>query len=202
MHVVGWGFNEGARTKRDAVGAELWLGHEKGQTMQHLFSSRRVAALTLTAGAVLAATGGTALAAKVGTARVANTSAVTRTFSFIGQPNSRTSTLINIDQFVINARCTSNGSPLVFAFSRAPAADVFSRVFDGAGRLHVQKNTAFTNKTKGIQLSPTSNDFDSTGSVLFETLTGKVVTVNIAFDNSTTLVRRNLCTVFGSYIAT
>jgi hypothetical protein len=28
------------------------------------------------------------------------------------------------------------------------------------------------------------------------------VTVNIAFDNSTTLVRRNLCTVFGSYIAT
>jgi hypothetical protein len=162
--------------------------------MQHISSFRRLAALALTAGAVIAASGGTAVAAK--------TSAVTRTFSFIGKPNSKTATLINIDQFVINARCTANGSPLVFAFSKAPAADIFSRVFDGVGRLHLQKNTAFTNKTKGIQLSPNSNDFDSTGSVLFETLTGKVVTVNIAFDNSTTLVKRNLCTVFGSFIAT
>ncbi len=53
-----------------------------------------------------------------------------------------------------------------------------------------------------IQLSPTSNDFDSTGSVLFETSTGKVVTVNLAFDNSTTFGGQNLCTVFGSFIAT
>jgi len=110
--------------------------------------------------------------------------------------------VVNIDSLVINARCTSNGSPLVFAFSKAPAADIFSRVFDGAGRVHIQKNTSFTNKTKGIQLSPSFNDFDATGSVLFETLTGQVVTVNIAFDNSTTLVKRSLCTVFGSYIAT
>jgi predicted outer membrane repeat protein len=28
-----------------------------------------------------------------------------------------------------------------------------------------------------------------------------VVTVNIAFDNSTTLVKQNVCTVFGSVIA-
>ena len=162
--------------------------------MQHIISLRRLTAAALTVGAVFAAIGGTAVAA--------NTSAVTRTFSFIGKPNSKTGTVVNIDSLVINARCTSNGSPLVFAFSKAPAADIFSRVFDGAGRLHVQKNTSFTNKTKGIQLSPSSNDFDSTGSVLFETLSRQVVTVNIAFDNSTTLVKRNVCTVFGSFIAT
>jgi hypothetical protein len=51
------------------------------------------------------------------------------------------------------------------------------------------------------QLSPLSGDFDATGSVLFETSTGKVVTVNIAFDNSTTLVKQNVSTVFGSVIA-
>jgi hypothetical protein len=132
----------------------------------------------------------------------ASATAVTRTFSFTGKPNSGTVTLLNnVDGLVINARCTPNGSPLVFAFSRATAADVFARVFDGSGRVHVMKNTAFTSKSS-FQLSPSNNDFDSTGSVLFETLTGQVVTVNIAFDNSTTLVRRNLCTVFGSYIAT
>ncbi len=163
--------------------------------MQRIISLRRVVAVTLTVGAAVAATGGTAFAS--------NTSPVTRTFSFIGKPGSKTVTLINnIDQFTINARCTSNGSPLVFAFSKAPAADIFSRVFDGLGRLHVQKNTAFNSSTRGLQLSPSSNDFDSTGTVLFETLSGKVVTVNIAFDNSTTLGRRSLCTVFGSFFAT
>lgn len=162
--------------------------------MQHIISVRRLAALTLTAGAVCAIGGQAAMAAPA--------TAVTRTFSFIGKPNSKTSTLLNnVDGLVINARCTSNGSPLVFAFSRAPAADVFARVFDGSGRVHVMRNTAFTSKSS-FQLSPSNNDFDSTGSLLFETLTGQVVTVNIAFDNSTTLVRRNLCTVFGSYIAT
>ena len=163
--------------------------------MQHIINIRRLAALTLTSGAVIAVGASTAVAAPA--------TALTRTFSFIGKPGSKTVTLINnVDSLTINARCTSNGSPLVFAFSRAPAADIFARVFDGSGRVHVLKNTSFTNKTKGIQLSPSNNDFDSTGSVLFETLTGQVVTVNIAFDNSTTLVRRNVCTVFGSLIAT
>jgi hypothetical protein len=170
------------------------FSREKGRAMQHIINIRRLAALTLTVGAVIAAGTQTAIAAPA--------TAVTRTFSFIGPTNSKTVTLINnVDSLTINARC-KNGSPLVFAFSKAPAADIFARVFDGSGRVHVLKNTSFTNKTKGIQLSPSTNDFDSTGSVLFETLTGNVVTVNIAFDNSTTLVKRNLCTVFGSFIAT
>ena len=162
--------------------------------MQHIISVRRVATLTLTAGAICAIGGQTAVAAPA--------TAVTRTFSFIGTPNSKTVTVINnVDSLIINARCTSNGSPLVFAFSNAPVADIFARVFDGSGRVHVSKNTSFTTKSS-IQLSPTNFDFDSTGSVLFETLSGQVVTVNIAFDNSTTLGKRKLCTVFGSYIAT
>ena len=162
--------------------------------MQHIISVRRVATLTLTAGAICAIGGQTAVAAPA--------TAVTRTFSFIGKPNSKTSTVINnVDSLIINARCTRNGSPLVFAFSKAPAADIFARVFDGSGRVHVSKNTSFTTKSS-MQLSPSNFDFDSTGSVLFETLSGQVVTVNIAFDNSTTLGKRNFCTVFGSYIAT
>ena len=162
--------------------------------MQHIISVRRMATLTLTAGAICAIGGQTAVAAPA--------TAVTRTFSFIGKPNSKTATVINnVDSLIINARCTSNGSPLVFAFSKAPVADIFARVFDGSGRVHVSKNTSFTTKSS-MQLSPTNFDFDSTGSVLFETLSGQVVTVNIAFDNSTTLGKRKLCTVFGSYIAT
>jgi hypothetical protein len=163
--------------------------------MQHTISIRRLLAVILAVGAVLALSEGTAMAAN-------SSGAVTRTFSFIGKPNSKTSTVLNIDSLLINARCSANGSPIVFAFSSAPAADIFARVFDGFGRVHILKNTSFTNRTKGIQLSPSSGDFDATGSVLFETSTGKVVTVNIAFDNSTTLVRQNLCTVFGSFIAT
>src|SRR5690242_12178343 len=148
--------------------------------MQHRIRIGRFAAVTLTAAGVLALSGGTAVAA--------STSAVTKTFSFIAKPNSGAGkVIVNIDQLVINARCNSSGSPIVFAFSQAPAADIFSRVFDGAGRLHIQKNTSFNSKTKGLLLSPSSSDFDSTGTVLFETLSGKVVTLNIAFDNSTTL---------------
>ena len=63
------------------------------------------------------------------------------------------------------------------------------------------KNSAFTKTSKGVQLSTNSGDFDGTGTVLFETSTGKVVTVNYAFDNSTTLSKQNVCTVYGSLIA-
>jgi hypothetical protein len=162
--------------------------------MKRTISPRRLAAVTASIGALLAIGAGTASAA-------VTSGAVTKTFSFIGKPSSSTSTLVNIDSLLINARCDSSGRPVVFAFTSAGSADIFARVFDGSGRVHILKNTSFTNKTKGIQLSPPSNDFDATGSVLFETSTGKVVTVNIAFDNSTTLVKQNVCTVFGSLIA-
>jgi Flp pilus assembly pilin Flp len=131
-----------------------------------------------------------------------NASAVTRTFSFIGQKNSKTTTLVNIDSLLINARCSANGSPVIFGFSSATNADLFGRIFDGLGRIHIIRASTFTNKNKGVALSPSSGDYDSTGTVLFETSNGKVVTVNYAFDNSTTLNKMNVCTVYGSFIAT
>jgi hypothetical protein len=162
--------------------------------VKRIISRRRLTAITASICA-LAGVGAGAASAEV------STNAVTKTFSFIAKPNSTTRTVVNIDSLLINARCDSSGRPIVFAFTSAGSTDIFGRVFDGFGRLHVFKNTSFTNKTKGIQLSPLSGDFDATGSVLFETSTGKVVTVNIAFDNSTTLVNQNACTVFGSLIA-
>lgn len=162
--------------------------------MTRIMSPRRLVAASLAAGA-LAALGAASASADV------TPGAVTKTFSSIAKPNSSTSTLVNIDSLLINARCDSSGKPVVFAFTSAGSSDIFGRVFDGYGRVHILKNTSFTNKTKGIQLSPLSGDFDATGSILFETSTGKVVTVNIGFDNSTTLVKQNLCTVFGSLIA-
>jgi hypothetical protein len=127
--------------------------------------------------------------------------AVSKTFSFIGKPNSSTTTLVNVDSLLINARCDATGKPVIFAFTSASSADLFGRIFDGLGRLHIVKNSAFTKTSKGVQLSTNSGDFDGTGTVLFETSTGKVVTVNYAFDNSTTLSKQNVCTVYGSLIA-
>jgi hypothetical protein len=137
-----------------------------------------------------------------GTAGAARSAApVSRTFSFIGRPGSKTATVVNIDSLLINARCSPNGSPVIFAFSSAGSADLFGRIFDGLGRLHIVKNSSFTRASKGVSLSTSSGDFDATGTVLFEVSNGTVVTVNYAFDNSTTLARRNVCTVYGSLIA-
>jgi hypothetical protein len=160
--------------------------------MKHFIGTRCLVGLVVSSIALAAFGAGTASAAA---------SPVTRTFSFIGAPGSRTVTVVNIDSLLINARCNTSGNPVIFAFTSAGAADLFGRVFDGLGRLHIIKNTSFTRASKGVGLSTSSGDFDSTGTVLFEVSNGTVVTVNYAFDNSTTLVRRNVCTVFGSLIA-
>jgi hypothetical protein len=127
---------------------------------------------------------------------------VTRTFSFIGKPGSPTSTIFNIDGFLINARCSSAGSPIIFGFPRtSTASDLFGHFVDGVGRIHIIKDSSF-NKSRGTALYPSSNDFDASGSVSFETSRGAVVTVQYSFDNSTTLSKQNLCTVYGSFVAT
>jgi hypothetical protein len=142
------------------------------------------------------------LVANAGAASAITSNPVTKTFSFIGKPGSKTSTVIvNIDSLLINARCSTNGSPVIFAFSSAQKADLFGRIFDGLGRLHIVKNSSFVKGTSGVLLSTNSGDFDATGTVLFEVSDGTVVTVNYAFDNSTTLAKQNLCTVYGSYTA-
>jgi hypothetical protein len=157
-------------------------------------SASGCAALIVSIAAVLALTAGTSRAN-------VTTNAVTKTFSFIGKPNSSTTTLVNVDSLLINARCDPSGKPVIFAFTSATSADLFGRIFDGLGRLHIVKNSSFTKTSKGVQLSTNSGDFDATGTLLFETSTGKVVTVSYAFDNSTTLSKQNVCTVYGSLIA-
>ena len=82
--------------------------------------------------------------------------AVSKTFSFIGKPNSSTTTLVNVDSLLINARCDATGKPVIFAFTSASSADLFGRIFDGLGRLHIVKNSAFTKTSKGVQLSTTA----------------------------------------------
>jgi hypothetical protein len=141
------------------------------------------------------------IACGAGSASAASAGPVVKTFSFIGKPNSRTVNVVNIDQLTINARCDSRGNPVIFGFSSAGAADLFGRIFDGLGRLHIVKNSSFTKSSRGMQLSTTSGDFDATGTLLFEVSNGTVVTVNYSFDNATTLAKRNVCTVYGSFIA-
>jgi hypothetical protein len=132
--------------------------------------------------------------------RERSTNAVTRTFSFTAKPGSKTKTLFSVNQLTVNARCDTNGNPVVFAFSSASNADMFVRVFHGFGRLHTFKSTSFSKGSKGMALSSASNDFDSTGQALFGTATGNVVTVNYAFDNATTMNKLNICAVYGSYV--
>jgi hypothetical protein len=131
----------------------------------------------------------------------AQTGAVTKTFSFIAKPNSGSGkVIVNIDGLVINARCDARGEPVIYALSNADA-DLFGRVFDGYGRLSSIKQSSFVKGNPGVLLSVNNGDFDASGNVLYETYRGAVVTVNYAFDNATTLAKRNVCTVYGSYIA-
>ena len=162
--------------------------------MKSMRNTRGLGALIVAIIALAVVAAGTSSAAP-------NTGAVTRTFSFTAKSNSSTKTLFNINGILVNARCDNKGNPVVYAFSSASNADLFGHVFDGLGRLHIIKNSAFIKSNKGVLLSTTSGDFDSTGNVLFETSNGKVVTITFAFDNSTTLNKLSLCTVYGSYVA-
>ena len=130
-----------------------------------------------------------------------SSTAVTRAFSFFAAPNSKTQTLFNANGLLLNARCTSAGAPIVFAFSSGAGGDLLGRIFDGADRIHAIHNTSFDKRSKGVQINPSSNDFDSTGTLLYEDIGSRVVTVNIAMDNATTLGGRRVCTVYGSYVA-
>jgi hypothetical protein len=137
--------------------------------MKRLMGTPGIAALIVSAIAVVITAAGTSSAStdhnakKTGVHRATKTSAgpVTKTFSFVGPRGSKTVNVVNIDGLTIN-RCGSGGQPVIFAFTNAPKADIFGRIFDGTGRL---------------------------------------VTVQYAFDNATTLGKQNVCTVFGSVVA-
>jgi hypothetical protein len=170
--------------------------------MKRVFGVRGTAALIVSIIALVALAAGSSLGATAPKARTAAGGPATRTFSYIAGPGSKTKNVVNADGLTINARCGTKGTPVIFAFSFAKSADLFGRTFDGLGRIHIIKNSAFNSGGKGVALSTSSGDFDSTATVLFETSTGKVVTVQMAFDNATTLSKRNVCTVYGSSVAT
>jgi hypothetical protein len=177
--------------------------------MKRLMRGRGIAALIVSIVAVAVAPTGTA-SARSDNATVKTTvhraivkgsaGPVTRTFSFIGAPGSKTANIVSINGLTINARCGSAGQPVIFAFSGVAKSDILGRIFDGLGRVHIIHNTSF-GPNVSVALSTTSGDFDASGSVLFETSAGKVVTVSYGFDNATTLGKQNFCTVFGSAIA-
>ena len=177
--------------------------------MKRLMRGRSIAALIVSIVAVAVAATGTASASSdhatvkttVHRAIVKGSAGpVTRTFSFIGAPGSKTANIVSINGLTINARCGSAGQPVIFAFSGVAKSDILGRIFDGLGRVHIIHNTSF-GPNVSVALSTTSGDFDASGSVLFETPAGKVVTVSYGFDNATTLGKQNVCTVFGSAIA-
>ena len=177
--------------------------------MKRLKRRRVLGALTVSTVAMAVVTAGTASAkndhetvkTRVHAATVkSNAGPVTRTFSFIGPSGSKTANVVTIDGLTINARCGTGGQPVIFGFSSVAGSDILGRIFDGVGRAHIIHNTSF-GPGVSIALSTSSGDFDASGSVLFETPTGKVVTVAYGFDNSPTLGKQKVCTVFGSAIA-
>ena len=171
--------------------------------MKRILGTRGTAALIVSTIALVVVAAGTSFgASRAPRARAAAAGPVTRTFSYIAAPGSKTKNVVNIDSLTINARCGTGGQPIIFAFSSASAADMFGRIFDGVGRIHIVHNTSFNKGGRGVELSTSSGDFDASATVLFETSEGKVVTVQMAFDNSTTLSKRKVCTVYGSSVAT
>jgi hypothetical protein len=168
--------------------------------MNFAFAVSVVALVAAGVGTSSASTDPTLAGTTVVRATTTSAGAVTRTFSFIGPRGSKTTTVVNIDGLTINARCNTAGAPIIFAFSGVAKADILGRVFDGQGRLHSVHNTSLGTGAS-VQLSTSSSDFDGSGNVLFETSAGKVVTVSYAFDNATTLGKQNVCTVYGSFVA-
>ncbi len=166
--------------------------------MRRMLGSRGMVASIAAFGAVVVVAAGPAAAS-------VSKNPTTKTFSVIAKNGQKAKVAVNVDGLTINARCgtgSATGTPVVFAFSSVPAGDLLGHMFDGAGRTHIIHNTQFNKGTNGVRLTPTSSDFDGSGVVAFESSKGVVVTVTYAFDNATTLNRQNVCTFYGSYVAT
>ena len=166
--------------------------------MRRMLRSRAMVASIAAFGAVAAVVAGPAAAS-------VTKNPSTKTFSVIAKNGQKAKVAVNVDGLTINARCgtgSAAGTPVVFAFSGVPAGDLLGHMFDGAGRTHIIHNTQFNKGTNGVRLTPTSSDFDGSGVVAFESSKGVVVTVTYAFDNATTLNKQNVCTFYGSYVAT
>jgi hypothetical protein len=100
--------------------------------------TRGLAALIVSVIALVAMAAGTSDATTV-------SGPITKTFSFIGKPGAGPVNVINkVDTLTVSARCNAQGFPVIFAFTSSKRADIFGRMFDGFGRGHIIKNSAFT----------------------------------------------------------
>ena len=162
--------------------------------MRKLINTRGLGALIVSAIAVAAAVVSSAGAA-------GSSGPQTKTFNFINTTNNQTTTLFNADGLTVNARCDTNNAPVIFAFTSAFNANLLGHVIDGSGHLHVIAVDNFNKFGKGVSLAPNIvGDRDASGTLVYETFAGKVVSVTYAFDNSPTLGNKKVCTVYGSYV--
>ena len=166
--------------------------------MRRLLGTRGTAALIVAVGAMVVFAAGTSSGA-------VTRNPTTKTFSVIAKNGQNAKVAVNVDGLTINARCgtgSNAGNPVAFAFSSVPAGDLLGHMFDGAGRTHIIHNTQFNKGTRGVLITSSVSDFDGSGVVAFESSKGAVVTVTYAFDDATTLNKQNVCTFYGSYVAT
>src|SRR5947207_1120024 len=74
--------------------------------MNGIIRRRGLAAMAVSIAALIVVAAGASSAS-------ASAAPVTRTFSFIKAPNSKTQTVVNIDSLLINARCSPSGAPVM-----------------------------------------------------------------------------------------
>ena len=163
--------------------------------MSKLKNTRGLGALVVSIIAVIAAVVGNAAAA-------GSSGPVTKTFNFTSTTNNNTTTLFSADGLTVNARCDPQNAPVIFAFTSAFNSDLLGHVIDGAGHVHLIANDSFNKFGKGVSLAPNiTGDRDASGTLVYSTFAGKVVSVTYAFDNSPTFGGKKVCTVYGTYVA-
>jgi hypothetical protein len=167
--------------------------------MKQLITRRRVGMLLVSVIALVAIVVATANAVNDNTVGPAKS----LVFAFQWARNSPSKQLFNVDGLSVNARCDSQGGPVIFAFTSLSHADLLGHMLDGSGRTHIIANDSFTKNSRGVSLAPnTSGDRDAAGTVIYGTSDGRALTVNYAFDNSRTMAGLNVCVVYGTLVGT
>lgn len=163
--------------------------------MHRILSRLTTPSVAIALVALIVALGGSALAAGSGAKVNANT------FAFQASKGSSFRTLLSINGLTIRARCTSAGSPQISATTSSNNADLFGHVITGGGRVHAIADDAFHKGVTHNLVAGVTGDTDASGSVQYQIGSGKLVTVNYAFDNARTLNGTNVCTVYGSSLS-
>ncbi len=170
--------------------------------MKRLISGRRTPALVVALGALVVATAGSALGAGYSTvAHQAKKSDSVASLSFTARPHSSTVKLLNVDGLTIKTSCSSAGEAVIRATTSSTNADLIGHVIDSKGVGHAIADDAFHRGVTDDLTATVGGDQDASGNAVYETAAGKVVSLTYAFDNSSTLNGKNVCTVYGTAIS-